>query len=113
MHIADVSYFVTPNSALDKMARERATTVYVVQKAIPMLPRLLCEELCSLNAGLDRFAFSVVFKMTKEGKILDKWFGRTVINSCAKMSYDHAQDIIDGIYPKTCYALLSRRKDTH
>jgi len=96
VHIADVSYFVIPKTELDLVARERATTVYVVQKAIPMLPRLLCEELCSLNAGEDRFAFSVVFKMSKEGKVLDKWFGRTIINSCAKMSYDHAQDIIDG-----------------
>jgi len=109
VHIADVSYFVTPGTALDAVAQERATTVYVVQKAIPMLPRLLCEELCSLNAGQDRCAFSVVFTMTPEAVILDRWFGRTVIRSCAKMSYDHAQDIIDG----NADAVLPKIHDGH
>ncbi|XP_039569717.1 DIS3-like exonuclease 2 isoform X2 [Passer montanus] len=95
VHIADVSYFVLEETALDKVASERATSVYLVQKVIPMLPRLLCEELCSLNPMRDRLTFSVIWKLTPEGKILDEWFGRTVICSCVKLSYDHAQSMID------------------
>ncbi|NXA51099.1 DI3L2 exonuclease, partial [Nothocercus julius] len=95
VHIADVSYFVKEETALDKMASERATSVYLVQKVIPMLPKLLCEELCSLNPMRDRLTFSVIWKVTPEGKILDEWFGRTVICSCVKLSYDHAQSMIE------------------
>ncbi|KAJ3101714.1 DIS3-like exonuclease 2 [Phlyctochytrium planicorne] len=96
VHIADVSHFVEVGTALDKEALSRATTVYLVQKAIPMLPRLLCEELCSLNPGVDRLAFSVLFTMSPDGVVLSEpWFGRSVIRSCAKLSYDHAQCIID------------------
>ncbi|KAJ3308022.1 hypothetical protein HDU76_004173 [Blyttiomyces sp. JEL0837] len=97
VHIADVSHFVTQGSALDKEAQYRATTVYLVQKAIPMLPRLLCEELCSLNPGVDRLAFSVTWTMDSEANVIGKpWFGKSVIHSCAKLSYDHAQALIDG-----------------
>nr|XP_056706548.1 DIS3-like exonuclease 2 [Euleptes europaea] len=95
VHIADVSYFVLEGTALDKIASKRATSVYLVQKVIPMLPRLLCEELCSLNPMADRLTFSVIWKLTPEGKILDEWFGRTTICSCAKLSYDHAQSMIE------------------
>ncbi|XP_042314487.1 DIS3-like exonuclease 2 [Sceloporus undulatus] len=69
---------------------------------IPMLPKLLCEELCSLNPMTDRLTFSVIWKLTPEGKILDEWFGRTVICSCAKLSYDHAQSMIEN--PKKEFA---------
>ncbi|XP_072493528.1 DIS3-like exonuclease 2 isoform X2 [Notamacropus eugenii] len=95
VHIADVSYFVPEGSALDEVASERATSVYLVQKVIPMLPRLLCEELCSLNPMTDKLTFSVIWKLTPEGKILDEWFGRTIICSCTKLSYDHAQSMIE------------------
>uniref|UniRef100_F7AM49 DIS3 like 3'-5' exoribonuclease 2 n=1 Tax=Monodelphis domestica TaxID=13616 RepID=F7AM49_MONDO len=95
VHIADVSYFVPEGSALDKVASERATSVYLVQKVVPMLPRLLCEELCSLNPMTDKLTFSVVWKLSPEGKILDEWFGRTIICSCTKLSYDHAQSMIE------------------
>ncbi|KAM9316575.1 DIS3-like exonuclease 2 [Gastrophryne carolinensis] len=95
VHIADVSYFVQEGSSLDFVASERATSVYLVQKVIPMLPRLLCEELCSLNPMKDRLTFSVIWKITPNGKILEEWFGRTVICSCVKMSYDHAQSMIE------------------
>ncbi|XP_065604157.1 DIS3-like exonuclease 2 isoform X2 [Cyrtonyx montezumae] len=95
VHIADVSYFVLEETALDRVASERATSVYLVQKVIPMLPKLLCEELCSLNPMRDRLTFSVIWKLTPGGKILDEWFGRTVICSCAKLSYDHAQSMIE------------------
>uniref|UniRef100_A0A8C4DUZ8 DIS3-like exonuclease 2 n=1 Tax=Dicentrarchus labrax TaxID=13489 RepID=A0A8C4DUZ8_DICLA len=95
VHIADVSYFVEEGNALDAIASQRATSVYMVQKVIPMLPRLLCEELCSLNPLTDRLTFSVIWKITPEGKILSEWFGRSVIRSSVKLSYDHAQSMIE------------------
>ncbi|KAL6104148.1 dis3l2 [Pungitius sinensis] len=95
VHIADVSYFVGEDNALDAIASQRATSVYMVQKVIPMLPRLLCEELCSLNPQTDRLTFSVIWTITPEGKILSEWFGRSVICSCVKLSYDHAQSMIE------------------
>ncbi|XP_076452005.1 DIS3-like exonuclease 2 [Babylonia areolata] len=94
VHIADVSYFVEEGTELDEVARKRATSVYLVQKVIPMLPRLLCEQLCSLNPDEDRLSFSVIWKITEEGQILEEWFGRTVIRSCVKLSYEHAQGFI-------------------
>lgn len=79
VHIADVSYFVKPNTALDRDARKRATSVYLVQRTVPMLPPLLCEQLCSLLPGQERLAFSVIFTMSKEARVIKKWFGKTVI----------------------------------
>ncbi|KAK4050966.1 Translational repressor [Microbotryomycetes sp. JL201] len=96
VHIADVSYFVKQNTALDREARKRATTVYLVQRAVPMLPHVLSETLCSLNTGSDKLTFSVIFTMTHEGKIVSTWFGRTIINSCAKLAYSDAQEVIEG-----------------
>jgi DIS3-like exonuclease 2 len=98
VHIADVSYFISPGSALDKEAAHRSTSIYLEQRVLPMLPRLLCEELCSLNPGVDRLAFSVVWDISTSGQILDQWIGRTVINSCAKLTYEHAQDMIEGAF---------------
>ncbi|XP_063965858.1 DIS3-like exonuclease 2 [Lytechinus pictus] len=95
VHIADVSYFVKEDTSLDKAASLRATSVYLVQKVIPMLPRLLCEELCSLNPNEERLTMSFVWRMTEEGEILHEWCGRSVIRSCVKLSYLHAQDIIE------------------
>lgn len=95
VHIADVSYFVEEGNNLDQIASRRATSVYLVQKVIPMLPRLLCEELCSLNPLTDRLTFSVIWKLSPDGKILSEWFGRSVICSCIKLSYDHAQSMIE------------------
>lgn len=79
VHIADVSYFVKPTTALDRDARKRATTVYLVQRAVPMLPPILSEEVCSLVPGIERLCFSAIFTMSKEGKLLNKWFGKTII----------------------------------
>ena len=98
VHIADVSFFVLPDSALDLVARERATSTYMVQKVIPMLPRRLCEELCSLNPGEDRLTFSIVWKMDERGDILNEWKGRGIIRSRVKMAYEHAQEMIE--HPK-------------
>ncbi len=79
VHIADVSFFVKPNTPLDRDARKRATSVYLVQRAVPMLPPALSEQLCSLLPGHDRLAFSVVFTMDSEAKVLNKWYGKTII----------------------------------
>nr|GAT59474.1 cell wall biogenesis protein phosphatase [Mycena chlorophos] len=96
VHIADVSYFVKPNTALDRDARKRATSVYLVQRAVPMLPPALSEQLCSLVPGQDRLAFSTIFTMSKDGNVLKKWFGKTIIKSAAQLSYKDAQNVIEG-----------------
>eukprot|EP01116_Phalansterium_solitarium_P017066 TRINITY_DN4115_c2_g1_i1.p1 TRINITY_DN4115_c2_g1~~TRINITY_DN4115_c2_g1_i1.p1 ORF type:complete len:1229 (-),score=429.00 TRINITY_DN4115_c2_g1_i1:213-3770(-) len=96
VHIADVSFFVNAGTDLDIEAQRRSTSVYLVQKVIPMLPQLLCENLCSLNPAVDRLAFSVVWTLTPNGDILKEWFGRSVIRSCTKLPYDVAQLVIEG-----------------
>lgn len=96
VHIADVSYFVLPDTALDTEAQFRSTSVYMLQRKVPMLPPLLSENVGSLNPGADRLAFSIFWDLNREGDVIDRWIGRTVIRSCCKLSYDHAQDIIDG-----------------
>ena len=95
VHIADVSYFVRRGTSLDEAALGRGTSTYMVQKVVPMLPRRLCEELCSLNPGEDRLTFSVVWQMTDKGEIISDWKGRGIIRSRIKMAYEHAQDMID------------------
>jgi len=72
-----------------------------------MLPRILCEELCSLNPGVDRLTFSVVWLMDDEAKILDVWFGRSIIQSCVKLSYEHAQVINFKYFAIIVYKLLN------
>lgn len=89
VHIADVSYFVKPNMALDRDARKRATSVYLVQRAVPMLPPSLSEELCSLNPHQEKLAFSAIFTITDEGHILEKWFGKTIIKYATCALYMH------------------------
>lgn len=96
VHIADVSFFIEEDSALDRMAADRATSTYLVDRVIPMLPSVLCEHVCSLNPGEDRLAFSVEWIINDQGEILEEWFGRSVIRSCVKLSYDHAQGVIEG-----------------
>ncbi|KAI9508940.1 SSD1 protein [Russula earlei] len=96
IHIADVSFHVKPNTTLDRDARKRATSVYLVQRVVPMLPPALSEELCSLAPGEDRLAFSVVLTLTKEAKVIKKWFGKTVIKSASNLSYGMVQGVLDG-----------------
>ena len=86
---------------LDAEALHRATSVYLVQKVIPMLPPILCEQLCSLNPNVDRLAFSCIWKMRADGTLVDEppFFGRTVIRSCAKLDYPTAQRMVDGLIP--------------
>lgn len=97
VHIADVSYFVLPDTELDKEAQIRSTSVYMLQKKLPMLPPLFSENIGSLSPGVDRLAFSIFLDINPAGDIIDRWIGRTVIQSCCKLSYERAQDIIDGI----------------
>ncbi|KAG2422037.1 hypothetical protein HXX76_016317 [Chlamydomonas incerta] len=103
VHIADVAHFIPPFSALDVEAGKRATSTYLVQRVIPMLPPLLCEELCSLNPGVERLAFSVEWELDAKGAIKSTWFGRSVIRSCTKLSYPLVQAMIEGRFdPATC-----------
>jgi len=96
VHIADVSYFVTPGSALDRESEKRGLSVYLVDRTIPMLPEVLSNDLCSLNPNEDKLTFSAVFTITSAGAITDTWFGRTVIHSDKRFTYEDAQKVIDG-----------------
>ncbi len=96
VHIADVSYYVRPGTALDDEAYKRATSVYLPDRVNPMLPEHISNVLCSLRPDEDKFTFSAVFTMNKNGAIRDTWFGRTVIRSNRRFTYEEAQDIIDG-----------------
>ncbi|CAO3639567.1 unnamed protein product [Cunninghamella blakesleeana] len=96
VHIADVSYYVKKHTPLDTEAKKRGTTTYLVGRSVPMLPTLLCEKVCSLTPLTDKLTFSVIWKMDKDGNVINTWFGRTVIRSCAKLSYENAQSVIDG-----------------
>lgn len=98
VHIADASYFVLPDTALDIDAQIRSTSVYLLRTKLPLLPPLLSENLCSLNPGVDRLAFSIFWDINPAGEVLDRWIGRTIIKSCCKLSYEHAQEIIDGAF---------------
>jgi ribonuclease R len=95
VHIADVSFFVKPGNALDAEARERATSVYLVDRTIPMLPEILSTDLCSLNPHQDRLAVSAVFTLDKDANIINEWFGETVIYSDKRFTYEEAQRVLD------------------
>jgi ribonuclease R len=91
-----VSHFVRPGSALDREARKRSFSTYLVDRTVPMLPEVLSNELCSLNPHVDRFAFSSVFKIeANTGKVIDRWFGKTIINSDKRFTYENAQEVLD------------------
>lgn len=95
VHIADVSHFVTPDSELDKSGYARATSVYLPDRVIPMLPEKISNELCSLRPDEDKFAFSVIFQMNGKGKIKDSWIGKTFIRSKRRFSYEDVQETIE------------------
>jgi len=95
VHIADVSYYVRPGSPVDKEARDRGTSVYLVDRTVPMLPEKLCNKLCSLRPHEDKLTFSAVFEMTPKAEIRSRWIGRTVINSDYRLDYEQAQSIIE------------------
>jgi len=95
VHIADVSYYVTPGSVVDKEAQARGTSVYLVDRTVPMLPEKLSNKLCSLRPNEEKLTFSAVFEITPLAGIVSSWFGRTVINSNYRFAYETAQQIID------------------
>ena len=95
VHIADVSWYVKPGSEVDKEARERGTSVYLVDRTVPMLPEKLCNKLCSLRPGEDKLTFSTVFEMSPSAQVLRSWIGRTAIRSDFRLDYDGAQRIIE------------------
>ena len=96
VHIADVGHYVKPGTKLDDEAFKRATSVYLVDRCVPMLPERLSNGICSLKPHEDRLAFSVIFNIDKEGKILKEWHGKTVIHSDRRFTYEEAQQIIEG-----------------
>ena len=95
VHIADVTYYVKPNTLLEKEAYERATSVYLVDRVVPMLPERLSNGLCSLVPNEDRLTFAAVFEIKPDGHITNEWFGRTIIHSDRRFSYEEAQERIE------------------
>lgn len=95
VHIADVSHYVQPDSELDKEALDRSTSVYLVDRVLPMLPEKLSNELCSLRPNEDKLTFSTVFTFDKNAKIISRWFGKTITHSDRRFTYQEAQDILE------------------
>ena len=95
VHIADVSHYVKPGTLIDKEAYERGTSVYLVDRTIPMLPEVLSNNLCSLRPHEDKLCFSAIFEMTEGAKVVKEWFGHTIINSDERFDYEEVQQIID------------------
>ena len=95
VHIADVTHYVRPHSIIDREAEARGTSVYLVDRTIPMLPERLCNELCSLRPHETSLCFSAIFTLNEEAEIVDEWFGRTVIHSNRRYAYQEAQEIIE------------------
>ena len=106
IHIADVSHYVKAGSALDKEAYERGTSVYLVDRVIPMLPERLSNGLCSLRPNEDKLCFSAVFELDKDAQVVEQWFGRTIIHSDTRFSYEDAQEIIENKSGKHAEELL-------
>jgi len=95
IHIADVSHYVIPGTALDNEALLRATSVYLVDRVIPMLPEVLSNQVCSLRPNEEKLTFSAVFKMNNKAEVINSWFGKTIINSDRRFTYEEAQEIIE------------------
>jgi ribonuclease R/exosome complex exonuclease DIS3/RRP44 len=95
IHIADVSFYVQPGTILDEEAYNRATSIYLVDRVVPMLPEVLSNNACSLRPNEEKYTFSSVFEMTPQGKLVNEWFGRTVTYSDARFAYEEAQFIIE------------------
>lgn len=95
IHIADVSHYVKEGDIIDKEAQERGTSIYLVDRVIPMLPEVLSNDLCSLRPHEDRLAFSAVFEMTQDAHIVHEWYGQTIIHSNKRFSYEEAQEVLN------------------
>ena len=96
VHIADVSHYVEENTVLEEEAYQRATSVYLVDRVVPMLPEILSNNVCSLRPNEEKLTFSAVFEMNQKGDVINAWYGRTVIYSDQRFTYDQAQQIITG-----------------
>ena len=107
VHIADVSYYVQPNTAIDKEAFDRGTSIYLVDRVIPMLPERLSNKLCSLVPNQDRFCFSAVFELDEDAKVVTEWYGKTVIHSQHRFNYDEVQEIIETGKGETALEILT------
>ncbi len=95
IHIADVSHYVIPETLLDKEAYNRATSVYLVDRVVPMLPEILSNNVCSLRPNEEKLTFSAIFEINERAEVLNQWFGRTVIYSDKRFTYEEAQEIIE------------------
>ena len=95
VHIADVTHYIRPDTVLDYEAKDRGTSVYLVDRTVPMLPERLCNELCSLRPNEEKLCFSAVFKLNDDAEVLEQWFGRTVIYSDRRFTYAEAQARIE------------------
>ena len=95
IHIADVTHYVKPGSLTEEEAKQRATSVYLVDRVVPMLPERLSNNICSLNPSEDKLTYSAVFELNDKSEVLNEWFGRTIINSDRRFSYSEAQYVID------------------
>ena len=96
VHIADVSHYVKPGSAIDEEAYSRGTSVYLVDRTIPMLPEKLCNNVCSLRPDEEKLTFSAVFELDDDANVLNHWIGKTVIKSCRRYAYEEVQAMIEG-----------------
>ncbi|WP_185859076.1 ribonuclease R [Blattabacterium cuenoti] len=109
VHISDVSHYIKEGSLLDKEAYSRATSIYFIGEVIPMLPKTLSNDLCSLQPMEDKLSFSYIFNMDSQGKILKSWFGKTIIRSDRRFTYEEVQKIIDkkkGDFHEEIYTLF-------
>ena len=95
VHIADVTYYVHPDTIIDKEAQKRATSVYLVDRVVPMLPEHLCNGICSLRPNEEKLAFSVIFEMDDDAKVIKSKIARTVIKSNRRFAYEEAQEVIE------------------
>jgi ribonuclease R len=107
VHIADVTHYVTHDSTVDKEAVNRATSVYLVDRTVPMLPERLSNGLCSLRPKEEKLCFSAVFEMDEEANIVSRWFGKTVIMSDHRFNYEEVQDIIDSGNGNYCDEIIT------
>lgn len=96
VHIADVTFYVKPKSIIDQEAEKRATSVYLVDRVVPMLPEALCNQLCSLRPDEEKRCFSCIFEINSKAEVIKSRIKRTVIKSCRRMTYEEAQDVIEG-----------------
>ncbi len=95
IHIADVTHYVKTNTLIEEEAKQRATSIYLVDRVVPMLPERLSNQICSLSPAEDKLTYSAVFELNDKSEVINEWFGRTVINSDKRFSYTEAQQVID------------------